>query len=82
MRDATQLNVREIFSDWRHEVPLELEIVRLDMRGMPRPHDAEMGLHLGQIGRLVANQVAFWNHLQLGLEVNGDRGGTDASRCR
>jgi len=78
MRDATQLNVREIFSDWRHEVPLELEIVRLDMRGMPRPPrtSAEMGLHLGQIGRLVANQVAFWNRLhELGLEVNGDRNG-------
>ncbi|MCR9094048.1 MAG: hypothetical protein NXI30_07515 [bacterium] len=78
MRNATQLNVREIFSDWNDEVPLELEIVRMDMRGMPRPprSSAEMGLHLGQIGRLVANQVAFWNRLhELGLEVNGDRNG-------
>ncbi len=78
MRDATQLNVRETFSDWNDEVPLELEIVRLDMRGMPRPprSSARMGLDLGQIGRLVANQVAFWNRLhELGLEVNGDRNG-------
>ncbi|MEM9177866.1 MAG: hypothetical protein AAGC67_21880, partial [Myxococcota bacterium] len=78
MRDATQLNVREIFSDWDDEIPLELEIVRLDMRGRARPPrtSAEMGLDLGQIGRLVANQVAFWNRLhELGLEVNGDRNG-------
>ncbi len=78
MREATQLNVREIFSDWNDEVPLELEIVRDDMRGMPRPPrtSEEMGLHLSQIGRLVANQLAFWNRLhELGLEVNGDRNG-------
>lgn len=78
MRDATQLNVREIFSDWDHEVPLELEIVRLDMRGAPRPPrtSAEMGLHLGEIGRRVANQIEFWNRLhELGLEVKGDRDG-------
>ncbi|MAG30147.1 MAG: hypothetical protein CL908_04535 [Deltaproteobacteria bacterium] len=76
MREATQLNVREIFSDWNDEVPLELEIVRLDMRGAPRPPrtSAEMGLHLGQIGRRLANQIAFWNLLhEFGLEVKGDR---------
>jgi hypothetical protein len=78
MRDATQLNVREIFSDWDDEVPLELEIVRLDMRGMPRPprSSAEMGLHLAEIGRLVGNQIKFWNRLhEFGLEVKGDRNG-------
>lgn len=76
MREATQLNVREIFSDWDEEVPLDLEIVRLDMRGVPRPprSSAEMGRHLGEIGRLVGNQIKFWNRLhELGLEVNGDR---------
>ncbi len=78
MRDAHQLSLRETFSDWNHEVPLELEIVRLDMRGMPRPPrtSAEMGLHLGEIGRLVGNQIRFWNRLhELGLEVKGDRDG-------
>ena len=78
MREATTLTVRETFSDWRHEVPLELEITRLDMRGAPRPprSSAEMGLHLSTIGRLVGNQIAFWNQLhELGLEVKGDRNG-------
>jgi hypothetical protein len=78
LRDATQLNVREIFSDWNEEVPLELEIVRLDMRGAPRPPrtSAEMGLHLGEIGRRLANQIKYWNQLhELGLEVKGDRDG-------
>lgn len=76
MRNATGINVREIFSDWDNEVPLELEIVRLDMRGAPRPprNSAKMGLDLGEIGRLVGNQIKFWNRLHdLGLEVNGDR---------
>lgn len=75
MRDATGLNVREIFSNWDDEIPLELEIVRLDMRGAPRPprNSAGMGLDLGEIGRLVGNQIKFWNRLhELGLEVNGD----------
>jgi hypothetical protein len=78
MRDATQLNVRETFSDWQNEVPLELEILRLDMRGAPRPPrtSAEMGLHLGEIGRLLGNQIKFWNRLhEFGLEVKGDRNG-------
>ena len=78
LRDATQLNVREIFSDWNNEVPLELEIVRLDMRGAPRPprSSAEMGQHLSEIGHRLANQIKFWNQLhELGLEVNGDRNG-------
>jgi hypothetical protein len=78
MREATVLAVREIFSDWEHEVPLDLEITRLDMRGSKRPPrtSAEMGLHLSEIGRLVGNQIAFWNRLHdLGLEVRGDRNG-------
>lgn len=76
VRDATILNVREIFSDWANEVPLELEITRLDMLGAPRPPrtSAEMGLHLREIGRRLANQIKFWNRLhELGLEVKGDR---------
>ncbi len=78
MREASTLTVRETFSDWNHEVPLDLEITRLDMRGAPRPPktSAEMGLALSTIGRLVGNQIAFWNQLhELGLEVKGDRNG-------
>jgi hypothetical protein len=75
-RNATRVNVREIFSDWDDEVPVELEIIRLDMRGAPRPPrtSAEMGLHLGEIGRRLANQIEFWNLFhEFALEVKGDR---------
>ncbi|MCA9504105.1 MAG: hypothetical protein H6748_12470 [Spirochaetaceae bacterium] len=75
-REATQLNVREIFSDWDAEMPLDLEIVRLDKRGESRPPRTpeEMGRHLDEIGRRLANQIVFWNLLhEFGLEVRGDR---------
>ena len=75
-RNATRVNVREIFSDWDNEVPVELEIVRLDMRGAPRPPrtSAEMGLHLSEIGRKLAHQIEFWNLFhEFALEVKGDR---------
>ncbi|MFK7898051.1 MAG: hypothetical protein AB8G23_19630 [Myxococcota bacterium] len=78
IRDAALLNVREIFSDWANEEALELEIVRLDQLGAPRPPrtSAEMGHHLSEIGRLVSNQIQFWNLLhEFGLEVAGDRNG-------
>ena len=77
-REATQLNVREIFSDWQHEIPLELEIVRMDKRGTPRPprSAAEMSTHYAEIGRRLGNQIKFWNALhEVGLEVYGDRNG-------
>jgi hypothetical protein len=77
-RDATVLTVREIFSDWEHEVPLDLEITRLDMLGATRPprSASEMARNLSEIGRLVANQIVFWNRLhELGLEIRGDRNG-------
>ena len=48
------------------------------MRGAPRPPrtSAEMGLHLGEIGRKLANQIAFWNLFhEFALEVKGDRDG-------
>jgi len=78
VREATQVNVREIFSDWENEVPIELEIVRDDMLGAPRPprDSEEMGRHLSEIGRKLGNQIKFWNALhEIGLEVKGDRNG-------
>jgi hypothetical protein len=78
LREATQLNVREIFSNWNDEIPLELEISRLDMLGAPRPPrtSEEIGHDLAEIGRKLGNQIKFWNALhELGLEVNGDRNG-------
>lgn len=77
-REATRIHVREIFSDWDDEIPVELEIVRLDMRGAPRPPrtSAEMGLHLGEIGRKLAHQIEFWNLFhEFALEIKGDRDG-------
>ena len=77
-REATQLNLRETFSDWDAEIPLDLEIVRLDARGLPRPPrtSAGMGEDLSEIGRKLASQIKFWNALhELGLEVKGDRNG-------
>jgi hypothetical protein len=75
-RVARFVAVRESFSDWDSEVPLELEIVRTDAPGRPRPptDPQQMGAALAAIGRNVPNQIRFWNALhELGLEVHGDR---------
>lgn len=75
-RVAVNVAVREIFSDWDAELPLELEIVRLDAPGRSRPPTSpeQMGEALSAIGSEVANQIRFWNDLhELGLEVHGDR---------
>jgi hypothetical protein len=75
-RTAVAIAVREIFSDWDAEVPLELEIVRIDAPGRSRPptDPEQMGEALSAIGNEVANQIRFWNDLhELGLEVHGDR---------
>ena len=76
IRDASVISVREIFSDWNNEEPLELSISRIDKRGQTRPPISakEMAQKLSRIGELVNNQVRFWNLLhEFGLEVNGDR---------
>lgn len=75
-RVAANVAVREIFSDWDAELPLELEIVRVDAVGRPRPPTSpqHMGEALARIGSEVGNQVRFWNDLhELGLEIHGDR---------
>lgn len=75
-RSAAYIAVRESFSNWDAEVPLELEIVRIDAPGKPRPAlDAKATAErLESIGTKVANQVRFWNALhEFGLEIHGDR---------
>ncbi|MCP4038483.1 MAG: hypothetical protein GY733_16195, partial [bacterium] len=75
-RLATQVNVREIFSDWDHEMALELDIVRVDVPAPRRPptDPSQIGRSLERIGTQLANQIRFWNDLhELGLEVQGDR---------
>ena len=73
LREAQWLSVREIFSDWEHEITLDMEIVRLDAVGESRPPmDSEyMGAKLRKIGEELPNQIRFWQMLQeLALEVN------------
>lgn len=78
-RDANWLSVREVFSDWEHEQPLELDIVRLDAIGESRPPLTveEMAEKLERIGTELPNQIRFWSRLQdvaleLQRDVNGD----------
>jgi hypothetical protein len=75
-RVATQVNVREIFSDWDRETALELDIARIDVPTPQRPptDPQQMGEALERIGTRLENQIRFWNGLhELGLEVLGDR---------
>ncbi len=74
-RTATFLSVREIFSDWEREVPVEMEITRLDAIGENRPPltSAEVAAKLQKMGRELPNQVVFWQQLQeVALEINRD----------
>lgn len=78
MREATALSVREIFSDWETERPLDMEIVRLDSIGKSRPpiDDNFVAAKLNKIGRELPNQIRFWQLLQdQVLEVNRDING-------
>lgn len=75
VKDAQWLSVREIFSDWEREIPLDMEIQRLDSIGANRaPVTAEfVGEKLEKIGRELPNQIRFWQLLQeVVLEVRSD----------
>ncbi len=77
-RHAAFLSVREIFSDWAGEAPLDMEITRLDTQGKNRPPltSAAVADIMARIGRELPNQVSFWQQLQeLALEVNRDVNG-------
>ncbi|MFK8019529.1 MAG: hypothetical protein AB8B86_07165 [Pseudomonadales bacterium] len=72
---AKWLAVREIFSDWQHEMALDMEIQRLDSIGAARPplSSADVNRALSNIGKHMPNQIKFWNLLHLmPLEVYGD----------
>jgi hypothetical protein len=78
LRDAQFLSVREIFSDWTYEQPLDMEILRLDAIGESRPSidSAFIESRLRKIGAELPNQILFWQKLQaLALEVNADVNG-------
>ena len=74
-KEAKWLAVREIFSDWKNEVPLELDIVRLDSAGLSKPPITIEGLttKLSNIAKEVPNQIRFWNLImEFPLEVARD----------
>ncbi|HND14381.1 MAG TPA: hypothetical protein PLN78_05330, partial [Pseudomonadales bacterium] len=79
LRTANWVAVREVFSDWVNEEPLDLDIVRLDAIGESRPPLTvdEMAEKLERIGTELPNQIRFWSRLQefaleLRADVNGD----------
>ena len=76
--EAHELSVREIFSDWEWERPLDLEIVRVDMQGASRPPiDSEwMATRLARVADLTRNHIRFWNLLmEFPLEIRRDANG-------
>ncbi|MEM7409099.1 MAG: hypothetical protein AAF430_02555 [Myxococcota bacterium] len=78
VRDAKYVAVREIFSDWEHERPLELEIERLDSVGASRPPitPEQMAEILERLAVHVPNHIRFWSLLQeFPLEVRRDANG-------
>ena len=75
-REATNIAVREIFSNWDTEVPMDLEIERIDTHTNIRPslNAEETAQRFEAIGAKLPNQIRFWNALhEFGLEVLGDR---------
>ena len=78
LRDARWLSVREIFSDWEYEQPLDLDIIRLDTMGLSRPPiDGDfISEKLQTIATELPNQIRFWNLLQeYALEIRSDVNG-------
>lgn len=76
--EAKWLAVREIFSDWEYEVPLDMDIQRLDSIGASRPPiDPDwVAQKLAHIGDELPKQIRFWNMLQeVALEMNRDVNG-------
>ena len=67
--------MREIFSDWENEIPLELDIVRLDSAGLSKPpiNIEQLTTKLNNIAKEVPNQIRFWNLImEFPLEVARD----------
>ena len=76
---AHYLSVRELFTDWENQAPLELEIVRAGFEGAAKlpPDAASMARRVRRAGELVRNQMQFWNEfyartLETYADVNAD----------
>ena len=75
IKEAKWLAVREIFSDWENEIPLELDIIRLDSVGLSKPPITveDITHKLNTIAKEVPNQIRFWNLImEFPLEVARD----------
>lgn len=74
--EAQMLAVREVFSDWASEVPLDMTITRLDSRGANRPPQSvdQLADILESLGDKVGKQIRFWNLvMEFPMEMRGDR---------
>ncbi|MEM9670747.1 MAG: hypothetical protein AAF950_17680 [Pseudomonadota bacterium] len=71
-RAATYLVCRQFFSDWENEYNLDLEIENLNKVGCAPPPltPAIMAEKLDRFGRLVNNQMRFWNQFYA-IVLNG-----------
>lgn len=73
------LNIRELFHDWKHEQPLDLDIERLGEEADPPPALTPdlAARQMQRIGDIVNNQMRFWNEfyavvLETYEDMNGD----------
>jgi hypothetical protein len=71
--------LRELFHDWEHEDPLDLEITRLGSEGShPPPLDpARAAALLRRVGEIANHQMRYWNEfyaipLETHRDMNGD----------
>jgi hypothetical protein len=76
---ARYVSVRELFTDWEDQAPLDLAIVRAGLEGAPQPAPtaAEMAQRVRRAGELVRNQMRFWSEfyartLETYADQNGD----------
>jgi hypothetical protein len=82
-RVAGYLSGRQLFYDWEREDAVALTIERVGSDGEhPPPLDAAAAAaQLRRFGKLVANQMAFWNEFYtVLLETYGKRDGSDGER--
>lgn len=83
IKTAQWVAVREIFSDWENEIPVIMDIERIDSIGASRPPITvdEVVEKINHIAAEVPNQIRFWNLvMEFPLEIvrDANRDGTRA----
>ena len=63
VKSAQWVAVREIFSDWENEIPVVMDIERIDSIGASRPPITvdQVVDKINTIAKEVPNQIRFWN---------------------